>query len=55
MNKRILSVLLCLCMMAALMPSTALALGPNNIAVNKATYYSNGTLKEITACFVCSP
>lgn len=52
MKKRILSILLCLCMAAALMPSTALAwTQPYNIEVNNATYYSNGALKEITADF----
>ena len=50
MKKRILSILLCLCMAAALMPTTALALTqPDNIGVSNATYYSNGALKEITA------
>lgn len=50
MKKRILSILLCLCMAAALMPTTALAwTQPDNIGVNNATYYSNGALKEITA------
>lgn len=52
MKKRILSILLCLCMAAVLMPTTALALErPDNIDVNNATYYSNGALKEITAGF----
>ena len=52
MKKRILSILLCLCMAAALMPTTALAwTRPDNIEVNNATYYSNGALKEITAGF----
>ena len=52
MKKRILSILLCLCMAAALMPTTALAwTQPDNIGVSNATYYSNGALKEITADF----
>lgn len=52
MKKRILSILLCLCMAAALMPITALAwTRPDNIEVNNATYYSNGALTEITAGF----
>ena len=52
MKKRILSILLCLCMAATLMPTTALAWTQTyNIEVNNATYYSNGALKEITADF----
>ena len=52
MKKRILSILLCLCMAAALMPTTALAwTRQDNIGVNNATYYSTGALKEITAGF----
>lgn len=52
MKKRILSILLCLCMAAALMPTPALAwTRQDNIGVNNATYYRNGALKEITAGF----
>lgn len=52
MKKRILSILLCLCMAAVLMPTTALAwTRPDNIKVNNATYHSTGALKEITASF----
>lgn len=52
MKKRILSILLCLCMVTVLMPTTVLAwTESNSIEVNNAIYYSTGALKEITAGF----
>lgn len=52
MKKRILSVLLCLCMALALMSVTALAaLTATNIQVTDATYYDSGAVKSVTTKF----
>ena len=52
MKKRILSVLLCLCMVMALLPTTALAVAATDIQVTDATYYENGAAKSVTTAFM---
>ena len=50
MKKRILSVLLCLCMVMACLPTTALAAG-TGITVTNVTYYNSGALHTISGSF----
>ena len=53
MKRRILSILLALCMLLTMLPITAMAVGATatNIQVTEAEYYATGALEKITAQF----